>query len=70
MEVDLLLGKDGTVVPVEIKSGRHKRSTSLRNYREKYSPEEAIRLSERNFGNQDGLFLVPLYAAWLLGRKK
>ena len=70
MEVDLLLEKDDTVVPVEIKSGRHKRSTSLRNYREKYSPEEAIRLSERNFGNQDGLFLVPLYAAWLLGRKK
>ncbi len=63
MEIDIITEINGKIIPIEIKSGRHKRSVSLKNYREKYKPEQAIRLSENNFGYDDGLFSVPLYAA-------
>lgn len=66
MEIDLVSNLNGQIIPIEIKSGRNKRSTSLRNYREKYQPEYAIRFSELNFGWQDQLFSVPLYAAWCI----
>lgn len=40
--------------------------TGLRNYREKYQPDYAIRFSELNFGWQDRLYSIPLYAAWCI----
>ena len=68
MEIDLVLDTEDGIIPVEIKSGRHKRSTSLRNYREKYRPPYAIRISELNFGEADGLRSLPLYAVWCIGK--
>lgn len=66
MEIDLLLDDNGSIIPVEIKSGRHKRSRSLVNYCEKHSPEKAIRISENNFGKMDNLISIPLYAVFCL----
>ena len=66
MEIDLILDLAEQIIPVEIKSGRHKRSTSLQNYRNKYHPAFAVRISALNFGWQDDLFSVPLYAAWCI----
>ena len=66
MEIDLLLDDNGSIVPIEIKSGRHKRSRSLVNYCEKYTPNKAIRLSENNFGETDNLISIPLYAVFCL----
>ena len=66
MEIDLLYDDGENIIPVEIKSGRHRRSTSLNNYREKYKPDHAVRISEMNFGSSDGLISVPLYAAFCL----
>ena len=66
MEIDMLFEDDRGIIPLEIKAGRHRRSTSLNNYREKYHPPFAIRLSEINFGYADGLFSVPLYAAFCI----
>lgn len=66
MEIDLVLDLDEQIIPVEIKSGRHKRSTSLKNYQSKYHPAYAVRISALNFGWQDDLFSVPLYAVWCL----
>ena len=67
MEIDLVYDDGNDIVPVEIKSGRHKRSTSLKNYIDKYKPSYAIRVSERNFGEMDGVRSVPLYALWCMG---
>lgn len=64
LEVDLLFDSSEGIVPVEIKSGRHKRSTSLNNYCAKYKPPYSIRFSELNFGRTDTIFSVPLYAAF------
>lgn len=66
MEIDVVFDDGNAIVPLEIKSGRHKRSTSLKNYREKFRPEYAVRISERAFGWNDGLFLVPLYAVFCI----
>lgn len=66
MEIDLISDLNEQIIPIEIKSGRNKRSTSLRNYREKYQPDYAIRFSELNFGWQDQLFSIPLYAVWCI----
>ena len=62
IEIDMLLDMDSLVVPMEIKAGRHKRSTSLKNYMEAYSPEIAVRISALGQGKVDKLISVPLYA--------
>ena len=65
MEIDLV---DDTVsvVPIEIKAGRHKRSKSLEQYMQQYHPNSAIRISALNFGKTGPLFSVPLYAVFCL----
>ncbi len=66
MEVDLLLDTKDGLIPLEIKAGRHRRSTSLKNYRKKYNPPYAYRLSENNIGETDSLRSIPIYAAeWI-----
>lgn len=67
MEIDAVFDDGENIVPVEIKSGRHKRSVSLNNYIDKYSPAYAIRISEHNFGKTDRLLSIPLYAAYTIG---
>lgn len=69
-EIDFLMQHGTDVVPVEVKAGEHVRSRSLSVYRNTYNPSLSIRLSTRNFGFEDGLFSVPLYAAWLLSSKE
>ena len=64
MEIDLVAMINDSIIPIEIKSGRHKRSTSLNNYIAKYDPEYAIRISELNFGMAGKLKSVPLYAVF------
>jgi hypothetical protein len=66
MEIDLITTIDGNIIPIEIKSGRHKRSTSLNNYVEKYQPQYSIRISENNFGMTNGIKSVPLYAVFCI----
>lgn len=67
MEIDQLFDADGEIWPIEIKSGRHKRSTSLKNYDYKYAPKRMYCFSENNFGKTKKLYSLPLYAVcgWL-----
>ena len=64
MEIDLVDDRDEGVIPIEIKSGRHKRSRSLLNYMDQFHPPFAIRFSALNFGKADRLVSLPLYAAF------
>ena len=66
MEIDLLINTKDGIVPIEIKSGRNKRSLSLKNYAGKYNPAKMIRISENNFGVSGNLISVPLYAAFCI----
>lgn len=63
-EVDFIIVKDDAVIPIESKAGTHVKAKSLMIYHDKYHPPYAIRISERNFGMQNGIKAVPLYAVF------
>jgi predicted AAA+ superfamily ATPase len=63
-EVDFLLYNDDGIIPVEVKAGHAVRSKSLMVYGKKYNPKYSIRISARNFGFENGIKSVPLYATF------
>jgi predicted AAA+ superfamily ATPase len=65
-EVDFVLQIDGKVVPVEVKKGSRNRSKSLGVFMEKYKSEYAIRISKKNFGFENKIKSVPLYAVFCI----
>jgi hypothetical protein len=65
-EVDFVIQKEGKIIPIEVKSGENVKSKSLKYYRNQYKPGVSIRLSEKNFGFENDIFSVPLYAAFCI----
>jgi len=65
-EVDFVIIRDSGVIPVEVKSANNTRSRSLSVYISKYKPKYSIRLSTKNFGFENNIKSVPLYAAYLI----
>ena len=65
-EVDFVLQMDGAVVPIEVKKGRRTRSKSLGVFSEKYKTTYSIRISKKNFGLENGIKSVPLYAVFCI----
>ena len=69
-EIDFLLQTDEGVIPIECKSGDHVRSRSLSmSYIPKYQPKYSIRISTKNFGYENSIKSVPLYAVWCITNK-
>ena len=69
-EIDFLLQTDEGVIPIECKSGDHVRSRSLSmSYIPKYQPKYSIRISAKNFGYENSIKSVPLYAVWCITNK-
>ena len=62
-EVDFLVQTEEGVVPLEVKSGVNVGARSLEAYRRRYAPACVIRISAKNFGFENGIKSVPLYAA-------
>jgi len=63
-EIEFLFDDEGSVVPVEVKSGLRTRSQSLRQFFIKYTPKQAIRISGKMLGGADRpVFDIPLYYA-------
>ena len=60
-EVDFIVQWQNEVVPIEVKSGIHKRSKSLEIYCDLYNPAHAVRTTLNNFGIADSLYSIPLY---------
>ena len=65
-EIDFLIEKEGKTIPIEVKSSEHTRSKSLNYFIDKYHPDYAIRVSTKNFGNENGIVSVPLYAVFCI----
>lgn len=65
-EIDFLIIKDGHVIPVEVKAAQNTKSKSLALYTEKYKPYYAIRISSKNFGFENNIKSVPLYAVFVV----
>lgn len=58
--------RQGNIIPLEAKSATNVRSKSLGKYVEQYTPPYAIRVSAKNFGFENGIKSVPLYAVFCL----
>lgn len=65
-EIDFLIKIDGEIIPVEVKSGKRTTSKSLNEYIKKYNPKFSIRISSKNFGLENNIKSVPLYAAFCI----
>jgi len=62
-EVDFVFqDRQGNIIPLEAKSADNVRSKSLRSYRDIYKPDYSIRVSARNFGFENNIKSIPLYA--------
>ena len=67
-EIDFLIKIDGDIIPVEVKSGRRVNSKSLNEYIKKFNPKYSIRISSKNFGFENNIKSVPLYAVFCIGK--
>ena len=67
-EIDFLIKIDGDIIPVEVKSGRRTNSKSLNEYIKKYNPNYSIRISSKNFGFENNIKAVPLYAVFCINK--
>jgi predicted AAA+ superfamily ATPase len=56
----------GNIVPLEGKSADNVKSKSLKQFVSLYNPEYAVRVSARNFGFENGIKSIPLYALFCL----
>jgi predicted AAA+ superfamily ATPase len=65
-EVDFLMQKENRVIPIEVKKGLHIRSKSLHIFVNQYNCPYAIRISQKNFGFENNIKSVPLYAVYLI----
>jgi predicted AAA+ superfamily ATPase len=62
-EVDYLLERGNSIIPIEVKSGHRGHLKSLAVYQTTFRPESALILSQRNIESLDNLRWVPLYLA-------
>ena len=65
-ELDFILQKGNDIIPVEVKTGKRTKSKSLLMFTEKYKPAYSIRISSKNFGFENNIKSIPLYAAYLI----
>ena len=66
-EIDFLVQKRGTVIPIEVKAEENLKSRSLRAFVARYPGMHGLRLSMSDYRRQDWMTNVPLYVpnAWL-----
>ena len=65
-EIDFLIKINGDIIPLEVKSGRRTNSKSLNEYIKKYNPKYSIRISTKNFGFENNIKSIPLYAVFCI----
>ncbi len=65
-ELDFVIQKEDCIIPVEVKKGKRTQSGSMRIFTEKYKPNYAIRISLKNFGFENKIKSIPLYAAFCI----
>ena len=64
-EVDFVIQIKNEIIPIEVKSGNNK-SQSLRIYNEKFKPNLMIKIANANFGKNNNIKTIPLYATFLI----
>lgn len=65
-EVDFVIEKQSDVLPIEVKARENVKSRSLSVYLKHYHPDYSIRISGKNFGFENDIVSIPLYAVFCL----
>jgi predicted AAA+ superfamily ATPase len=65
-EVDFLLSTDQGTIPLEVKSSENVQAKSMRVFINRFKPRYGIRTSTKNFGFENAIKSVPLYALFCL----
>ena len=65
-ELDFIIEKDDDIYPIEVKSGKNTKSRSLGVYVSKYNQKFSIRISTKNFGFENNIKSIPLYAVFAI----
>ena len=65
-EIDFILYNEDGLIPIEVKASDNITSKSLNSYIKKYNPKYSIRISTKNFGFENNIKSIPLYAAFLI----
>lgn len=65
-EIDFLIYNKNGIIPIEVKANINNNSKSLNYYMDKYKPLYAIRVSSRNFGYENNIKSIPLYATFCI----
>lgn len=65
-ELDFMIQKEMSIIPIEVKSNTNTKSRSLDLYIKRYDPKYAIRISEKNFGFENNIKSIPLYAVFCI----
>ena len=65
-KVDFIIRLKEDIIPIEVKSSTNNRSKSLNVYVERYKPAYSIRISQKNFGFDNNIKSVPLYATFCI----
>ena len=65
-EIDFILYNQDGLIPIEVKASDNITSKSLNSYVKKYNPKYSIRVSSKNFGFENNIKSVPLYATFLI----
>ncbi|MCL2512040.1 MAG: ATP-binding protein [Bacteroidales bacterium] len=65
-EVDFVLQKGVNVIPIEVKRGISTRSKSMNLFAKQYFCPYSIRISQKNFGFENNIKSVPLYAVFCI----
>ena len=66
-EVDFVVqDKAGNVIPIEVKSSENVKAKSLKVFCERYKPALVYRVSAKNFGFENGIKSIPLYAVFCI----
>lgn len=61
-EIDFIVDTGEQIIPVEVKAEVNLKAKSLKTYREKFLPDNAVRTSMADYKKEDGLINLPLYA--------
>ena len=65
-EIDFVFQDNVDVIPVEVKKGLRTRSGSMALFTKKYNSPYSIRISQKNFGFENNIKSVPLYAVFCI----
>ncbi|MEG1009056.1 MAG: AAA family ATPase, partial [Clostridia bacterium] len=65
-EIDFVIITNDGNIPIEVKSNINNKSKSLEIFTKKYNPKYSIRISAKNFGFENNIKSVPLYAVFCI----